>query len=404
MDGMYMPDWGPPSRHRQVFSTGAERVRWETVEWRNLIATAELAQSFGMDRHVCLLTRAVWEFHYRRGNAGVLIRLNKAALAAAQRLGDTGLTAMAHNYLAGAHARGGQLAQSRPHLDQALALWRAAGDTTAVVVAALNLMTVDMASGRFDAAIARGHQIVEQSTEAAGKGEPERRRLAINRVKALRMLGECHVALGRYRTALGYLRQAARQLAHLTRSRDGYYWAWTVLVLGQVHARLGHRVTAPLLLRRALAVFEQSGNETLAAESLVELGIIHLRAGDLYEARRLHEWAVERTERASTPLGYSQMLNRLGVTLLRSGDAASAEARHREALAIAQRVEYRYEEAVAHIGLAAALSTVDPEASDRHTREGSRLFAAMGAVDPYHLADDSPDCPSGSAGQGGAPQ
>jgi tetratricopeptide (TPR) repeat protein len=389
MDGMHLPDWGPPSPHRRVFSVEAERAQWEAVEWRNVVAAVQVAESFGMDRYVCLLIRAVWGFHFRRGNAGLLIRLNEMALAAAQRLGDLGLTAMAHNYLAGAHARAGQMAQSRRHLADAIALWRAAGDAAAVAFALVNLMSVNMLGGQFTAAIALGHGI-DQPTPDDGASEPARLRIAINRVLVLRLLGECHIALGQYRTALRHLRQAASLYGGLV-DRDSYRFAVVLLHLGRVHARLRHRTTAPLLLRRALTLYEQRGNETGAVEALAELGILHLHAGDVREARRLNEQAVERAERGATPHGRCLTLNRLGTTLLHLGDAASAAPRHREALAIAQRAEFPYEEAVAHAGLAAALATADPGAAAWHAAEGERMFAAMGAVGPYHLDDGIAD-------------
>jgi hypothetical protein len=189
---------------------------------------------------------------------------------------------------------------------------------------------------------------------------------------------------------LGYLRQAAFLYVGLV-DRGSYRFAVVLLPLGRVHARLRHRTTAALLLRRALTVHERLGNETGAIEALVELGILDLHAGEVRQAQRLHERAVERAERVGTPHGRCLALNRLGMTLLHLGDAASAAPRHREALTIARRAEVRYEEAVAHAGLAAALATVDPGAAADHAREGKRLFAAMGAVGPYHLDDGSAD-------------
>nr|MDT0658895.1 NB-ARC domain-containing protein [Micromonospora sp. DSM 115978] len=389
IDGMHLPDWGPPSPHRRVFSGDAERVRWQTVEWRNVVAAVQVAESYGMDRYVCLLIRAVWGFHFRRGDAGLLVRLNETALAAARRLGDLGLAAMAHNYLAGAHARAGRMRLSRHHLAEAIASWRAVGDATAVAFAQVNLAAVSMLVGQFAEAIAIGRGI-DQPTAEDGASEPTRLGIAINQVLVLRLLGECHIALGQYRTALSHLRQAA-SLYHGLVDRGSYRFAIVLLNLGRVHARLRHRVTAPLLLRRALAVYDQLGNQTAAAEALVELGLLHLHAGELREAQRLHERALERAERGGTPQGRCLMLNRLGTTLLRLGDAASAVCHHREALAIAQRVELRYEEAVAHAGLTAALATVDPGAAAQHAEEGERLFAEMGAVGPYHLGDGSAD-------------
>ncbi|BCJ46050.1 hypothetical protein GCM10010168_49980 [Actinoplanes ianthinogenes] len=382
IDGLHTPDWGPPSPHRRVFGSEAERIRWEETEWRNVLAAIGLAERLGMDRLVCLLARAVWGFHWRRGNADILITVQQAALAAAQRLDDPDLTAMAHNYLAGAHARSGQMARSRHHLGQALRWWRAAGAETAELLTRVNLMTVDMQGGRFDEVIAHGHWVLERP-ERPAEDDGMRRRLAVNRANALRMLGECHTTLGRYRSALRYLRQAARYRADL--GGEGYRWAFILFEMGRAHARLGHRVVAPPLLRRALLYYETAGNETGAAEALAELGIICLHAGDLAQALRLHESAVERTERAGSPQGRCFALNRLGGTRLRAGDARAAADLHRQALDLAQRVDARYEEAVAHAGLAAALAADDPAVAARHERAARQLYAAMRAVDPHHV-------------------
>jgi tetratricopeptide (TPR) repeat protein/transcriptional regulator with XRE-family HTH domain len=382
IDGLHVPDWGPPSPFRRVFATEAERVRWEEAEWRNVLAAIALAETYGLDRLVCLLARAVWGFHWRHGNAGILIRLQESAVTAARRLGDANLTAMAHNYLAGAHARCGQMAHSRHHLDEALRLWRAAGAETAELLTAVNLMTVDMQCGRFDEAIERGRWVLAQP-DRPGDDEPVRRRVAINRAVTLRMLGECAIARGRYDDALGYLRRATRlpgDLGGICHRR-----ALVLFELGRAHARLDHRVVAPLLLHRAMAAFEATGNGSGAAEAAAELGLLHLRAGDLAEARRRHEEAVALTERGS-PQSHCYALNRLGGTLLRQGQAAAAADRHRQALAIAERVDAQYEQAVAHAGLAAALAGTDARAVRRHRGESERLFAAMGAVDPYHVS------------------
>lgn len=383
IDGLLVPDWGPPSPHRRMFATETERIRWEEVEWRNVLAAADLAERLGLDRHVCLLARAAWGYHWRRGNADILISLHRAALAAARRLGDPHLTAMAHNYVAGAYARCGRMSESRTHLAQALQIWHAAGADTAELLTRVNLITVNMQAGRYDDVLADGRHVLDRP-DRPEDDESARRRIAINRAAVLRMLGECHVMLGQYGTALHYLRQAVHHYADV--GGQGYRWAFILFEMGRAHARLGHRVVAPLLFRRALSHYEKSGNETGAAEVLAELGLIHWRAGRPAEARHLHESAVERTDRAGSPQGRCYALNRLGGTLARMGDAGSAAALHRQALTIARRVEARYEEAVAHAGLATALAEVDPETAGRHRDEGERLFAAMRAVDPYHVA------------------
>jgi tetratricopeptide (TPR) repeat protein/transcriptional regulator with XRE-family HTH domain len=382
IDGLHTPGWGTPSSHRRVFASEAERTRWEEAEWRNVLAAIGVAERFGMDRLVCLLARAVWGFHWRRGNAGILITVQRAALAAAQRLGDLDLTAMAHNYLAGAHARCGQMAQTREHIGQALELWRATGATSAELLTRVNLMTLDLQGGRFGEVAANGHWVLAQPA-GAGESAATRRRLAINRANALRMLGECHTALGEYGTALHFLRRAACHREDL--GGEGYRWAFILFEMGRAHARLGHRSVAPLLLRRALAHFEAAGNETGVAEVLAEIGLIHLHAGELGEARRLHESAVRRTERAGSPQGRCLALNRLGGTVLRAGDVEAAAGLYRQALDLAERIDARYEEAVAHAGLAAALAGSDPAGAARHGQAAERLYAVMSAVDPYHV-------------------
>jgi transcriptional regulator with XRE-family HTH domain/tetratricopeptide (TPR) repeat protein len=391
IDGCCEPDWGTPSAHRRIFPTTGDLRRWEETEWRNLIAVTGLADRMRLDRHVCLLTRGAWKFHWSRGNAGILIRMHETALAAANRLGDEWLTAMTHNYLGGANSIAGRMRAAREHLRAAQHLWHVAGDDAAAAVAMRNLMNVEYRTGRIAAAAAYGYEALDAHQRAAYSALPQRR-IDDNAAGIHRVFGECLALLGDYPRALQHLRCAARYF----RAAGGYsHVLGTVLLeLGRVHNRMGHRVVAPLLLRRALTNHELAGYEVGAAECLCELGLVHLMEGRLNQARRLHQLAVERMRQLDTGLGLCIALNRLAGTDCALGHAAQATALHQEALGIAERTENRYEEAVAHTGLGAALRDIDPAAAKQHAHRGRELFAEMGAVNPYHVSVRDPATPA----------
>jgi tetratricopeptide (TPR) repeat protein len=311
----------------------------------------DLAYAVQLDQHVCRLVRAIWSYHWNRGNAAILVHTTAIALIAAGRLGDRGATAWAHRHLAGAYFRCGDMPSSRAHLQQALALYRANGNTAAELAAMVNLMAVEAITGDVRAAMSVGAEVLQRETGLSDKDRHEF--CAAGHESAVhRIIGECRTLQGDH---LGALRSLRLALAALNAPHSTALSAHVLCALGRVHARLGHLLVAPLLLRRAATLYERAGREIGVGEALAELGTIRAEEGRLDEALRLQEDALARMSRSGNPHGQCIVLNHLARTLLISGDTNRAQELAQDALRIAGGADFPHEMTRSREILAAAL-------------------------------------------------
>ncbi|GAB3839871.1 NB-ARC domain-containing protein [Dactylosporangium cerinum] len=117
-DPVDFTDVGP---HVPTFTDMIDTRRWLDLELANVVAAAHLADRLGWHRHTVLLPRALWGYLFRNSMNDVSLDLHRRALAAAEALHDADLIAMTHNYLASAHARGGDLTSAAAHLARLVA-------------------------------------------------------------------------------------------------------------------------------------------------------------------------------------------------------------------------------------------------------------------------------------------
>jgi DNA-binding SARP family transcriptional activator len=109
----------------------ADRVHalaWLEAEHRVLLAMAAAAAGAGLDAHAWELPALLSQHFARRGYFPDWAESQRAALAAATRLGDEAAQARAHRTLGDALVKLDAVAQARAHLRRALALYRRFGD------------------------------------------------------------------------------------------------------------------------------------------------------------------------------------------------------------------------------------------------------------------------------------
>ncbi|GIJ56463.1 tetratricopeptide repeat protein [Virgisporangium aurantiacum] len=256
---------------------------WFATEHAVLLAMLGALAAHGLDRHVCDLARRMAPYLDDRAGQVVVLR---AALGAAERLGDRPAQARTHRALARAYSRLDRHGAARRELGHALARYTALGDDAGRADTELSLAEVSLtesrlaevspagAGGRVRAALAHAERALDLH-EAAGHPR--------GRATALTTVGRCHGLLGDHDHALTYCVRALRVHEDLG-DRRGAADAWDAM--GDANRGLARYRSATRCYRRAVALFAELGDRFAEATSSTRLGDNHRAAGDLLAARR----------------------------------------------------------------------------------------------------------------------
>ena len=247
--------------HRQALA-------WLEAERCVLLSAVNLAAGTGSGIHAWQLPWAMTDFLDWRGYWHDWAAIQRTALGAATRLGDTAGQAAARRLLAQTCARLGDCDQARAHLTQCLDLCRQLGDRAGEARAYQTLCYV------------ADHQ--ELYRDALGYAE---RALALFRAigdqagqaHALNNIGYCQLRLGDRQQARAFCQQAVvlhRELG----TRHGQAFASDSL--GLAERQLGHLNEAAARHRHALSLFRELGDRLSEAGSLVNLGDTWHAAGN----------------------------------------------------------------------------------------------------------------------------
>jgi len=254
-------------------ATSQQALAWFGAEHRVLISAVTLAARAEFDACAWQLAWALdnyldWHGHWQEWAA-----IQRTALAAATRLGDTAGQATARRLLGHTSARLGDYEQARAHLSQCLELYRQLGDRTGEGRVHQTLGWVAERQNRYADALGHAEQALAlyQAT-----GDKARQAAALNNA------GWCHALLGGYQQARQFARQALamfRELGHL----PGEAAIWDSL--GYAEHKLGNIPAAADCYHRALNIVREVGDRYHEAEFLTHLGEVHHTVGDLAAAR-----------------------------------------------------------------------------------------------------------------------
>jgi DNA-binding SARP family transcriptional activator/tetratricopeptide (TPR) repeat protein/DNA-binding XRE family transcriptional regulator len=245
-----------------------QALGWFTAEQPVLTAAIAQAAAAGFDLYAWRLAWTLTDFLDRQGHWQELVAIERAALAAAGRLGDRSAEAHARRDLATGHIRLGRSDDARAELARALDLFAAVGDHAGQ--AYTHLTTSYLYDQRGDPGAALG-----PSQQALGLY-----RLAGDRAgqaRALNGIGWDYTQLGEHRRALDYCREALA-LQQETGDREGEPYTWDSL--GYAHQHLGDHRDAIACYTRALQLYREFGNRYGEADTLVNAGDTHRAAGD----------------------------------------------------------------------------------------------------------------------------
>ncbi|WP_246082954.1 tetratricopeptide repeat protein [Nonomuraea diastatica] len=230
-----------------------------------------LAADLGLDRHVCDLARSLFVYLHRRGRWHDRAETQRAAVAAARRLGDRAEEIRVRRNLAAALADLGRFDDAHHNLDAALE--RSRDDPAHQAWTHHYRGHVYGLQGRnadaLDAA-RRAHDLFDRLGDRSGQ--------AI----VLTDLGLHHGRLGDHGQARDLCEQALALHQKLgNRPYEAHAWS----CLADAHLRLGDTAAAIACHHQALALFRALGDPYAEASTLAHLGACHRLAGDHAAAR-----------------------------------------------------------------------------------------------------------------------
>ncbi len=262
-----LPSAGPGVIPEQL-ADHRQALAWLEAERCVLLSAVALAAGTGSGIHAWQLPWTMTDFLDRRGYWGDWAAIQRTALEAATRLGDTAGQATARRLLSQTCARVGDYDQARAHLTQCLDLCRQLGDQAGEARAYQTLCSVadhqDLhgdALGYAEQALALFRAIGDQAGQAW----------------ALNNVGYCQLRLGDRQQARAFCQQALI-LHREVGTQHGEAFASDSL--GLAERQLGRLNEAAVCYRHAVSLFRELGDRFSEAESLVNLGDTRHTAGN----------------------------------------------------------------------------------------------------------------------------
>ena len=338
------PDQPAPPRPAGPVSpvtTPAAALAWLDAQRSALVAVAAHAADHGWPGHAIGLAATIFRYP-DVGHFADAAAMHSHARRAAARACDRSAEAAALTMLGTADAALGHLRQATSHLEQALAMCRADGDTIGEARALGNLGMAGYCRGSYQQS-AMCHRkalaIYLEADDHAGQA------------RELHALGLVALRQGRYDQAAGYL---GRSLALFRDAGTASGEALVLGDLGELELRQGRYVQAADHLRRSLGLGREIGSRFCQAQALACLGISELRQGRRQQAIGHLRQSLELHRQAGNRSGQAEALNGLGEAFLAVGQTGQAGARHAAALSLAIQCGDKREQARARSGLAQA--------------------------------------------------
>jgi DNA-binding SARP family transcriptional activator/tetratricopeptide (TPR) repeat protein len=275
-DGLLEPGTAPftlgPSVGRQLGSR-AEALAWFEAEHACLLATQHAVAARGWHEVVWRLAWTLRTFHQWRGHLLDDLASWRAALAAADHLGDPVARALSHRFYGRAQIRTQRPEEALGHLERAVALSERLGDPRNQGLAHQSLSWAWEQIGDDEQALDHAVRALELH---ALLDDPVRKAGALNNV------GWYLARLGRYEEARSHCEVALTLQRRLDHRYGG---AHTLDTLGYIHHGLGDYEAAVDRYQQALTLYRDTGYTYAEAETLDHLGASHAALGRRSDAR-----------------------------------------------------------------------------------------------------------------------
>ncbi|MEV4254694.1 tetratricopeptide repeat protein, partial [Spirillospora sp. NPDC049652] len=357
------PTAGEPPAALPAFTHKHQALFWFVTEYTNLMTVFETAVATGADVHACELPRFMRAFFARRCGTTHLNVLFERALEAARRLDDPLRLAEAHSDLGFARYNAGRMPEAHAAYDTAEPLVSRTGDTWVLAELTMRRAFLLWDEGNVQEPLSL---FCEAATLYDSIGSLMGRAHAMaNEAWALLQLG--------YRDAAATRARAVLDLAGTEPDWPSTLTARLTLgmaIIGEdPDEATGH-------LTQALDAAREDSHKHNEAWCLNCLGVALRQLGRYDEALASHRQAFALLDELFEEHWKVHFLNGYGETCRLAGLPEEALRLHRQALRLAPEVGYRYEEALAHEGIAAVLADTDPPTAARHRAAGQALLQA----------------------------
>lgn len=266
-------DLDPPSAPPHPLPDYAAALAWFDAEHRCVLAAQRAAAGLGRHRAVWQLAWTLTTFHLRRGHSQDNLAAWRAAMAAADHLGDPVVRTRVHRLLGDALVEVGRHEEAVEHLHRALALAEGSGDLLNQGQVHRTLSWAWDQRGDGGRALAHARHalgIYRALDDPAGEAD------------ALNGVGWYAARLGEHDLAREH---CAAALALHRRHRHRYGEATTLDSLAYIAHHTGDFAAAADHYGAAVALLLDLGSALQAAEALEKLGDSHQAAGRADEAR-----------------------------------------------------------------------------------------------------------------------
>jgi DNA-binding SARP family transcriptional activator/tetratricopeptide (TPR) repeat protein len=258
----------------------AHAMAWFEAEHHVLLAAVGLAARTGNDSHAWQLPWAMGSFLSLRGHWQEWADMQRTALAAATRLGDTAAQALTGRLLANACTNLGDHEQARRHYASSLKLHQQLGNCRGEARIHQNLGVLAERQGRYAGALGHAEQALRLYQAIGDKA---------NEAETLNEMGWYHGLLGDYEQARAFCQRSLTLSAEAShRWKEGNTWD----TLGYAEHHLGNLAEAAACYQRALSLSREAGDRFSEALALSHLGDTRHAAGELAWARQAWQQAL----------------------------------------------------------------------------------------------------------------
>jgi tetratricopeptide (TPR) repeat protein len=263
----------PPGVQPEQITSYQHAAAWFEAEHRVLLAAVPAAIAAGFDTYAWQIPWALAPYLQFGGYWAEFLGLQRAALAAAQRLADPLAEARAHYLVALAAGLPGDYAQARIHMSRSLALREQLGDMVGQTRCHTGLGWLAERQGDYTRSLEH-YQDGLRVAETAGR--------PADLSQALNAVGWCHALLGDYSQTLAY---SQRSLALAQQADDTGAQAAILDTIGYAQHQLGHHAEAIVSLEQAVAFMRRRGGRHELTTVLDHLGDACAATGDLDRAK-----------------------------------------------------------------------------------------------------------------------
>jgi DNA-binding SARP family transcriptional activator/tetratricopeptide (TPR) repeat protein len=294
-----------PADHRQALT-------WFDTEYPVLLAAVRQADTEGFDVHAWQLAWALTSFLDSRGQWHDAVASQRAALEAADRLGDLHAQAISHGCLALATIRLRRYEDGHAHQVRALELYTELGNLIGQAYAHRNIAWILDQQGGYRDALLHSQQAFELFRTVGHQ---------TGQARALNAVGWFHIQLGDYEKGLMHCQQAL-DLQRETGDQVGR--AQTLDSIGSACHHLGRYREAVASYLQALDLRHELGIRYGEARTLARLGDVHLANGDFASAAAAWQRSLAILDELGRPeaLQVRENLDKLAVAgVVRRGEA-----------------------------------------------------------------------------------